>query len=167
MYPKVFEDFQKFLQEYTDLSAMDTPVFFHGLTPGEVTQVEIEGGKTLFIKLVNIGEPDEKNLCNVVFELNGIRRELSVLDRSKGGAVKAAAMADPADPFQVGASIQGMVSRLNVKPGDQVKTNQVIAVIEAMKMETVVVSRVDGVVDEILVDIGQPVKAGELIIQMK
>ena len=167
MYPKVFEDFQKFLQEYTDLSAMDTPVFFHGLNPGEVTQIEIEGGKTLFIKLVSISEPDEKNLCNVVFELNGIRRELSILDRAKGGDVKVAAVADPADPFQVGASIQGMVSRLNVKPGDEVKTNQVIAVIEAMKMETVVVSRVDGVIDEILVDIGQPVKAGELIIRMK
>ena len=56
---------------------------------------------------------------------------------------------------------------MNVKPGDEVKTNDVIAVIEAMKMETIVVSRIDGVIDEILVKDGQPVKAGELIIRMR
>jgi len=56
---------------------------------------------------------------------------------------------------------------VNVKPGDEVKTNDVIAVIEAMKMETIVVSRIDGVIDEILVKDGQPVKAGELIIRMR
>jgi len=167
MYPKVFEDFQKFIQEYSDLTAMDTPVFFHGLMPGEVTQVEIADGKTLFIKLVSISEPDADSLCNVVFELNGIRRELSVLDRSKGGTQKVIAMADTADPLQIGASIQGMVSRVNVKPGEMVKENQVIAVIEAMKMETIVVSRVVGVIDEIFVQVGQPVKAGELIVRMK
>jgi len=167
MYPKVFEDFQAYLQEYSDLSGMDTPVFFHGLNPGEVTQVEIADGKTLFIKLVSIGEPDEQNECNVVFELNGIRREISVVDRSKGGVQVTALMADPADPLEIGASIQGMVSRVNVKPGDHVKMNDVIAVIEAIKMETTVVAQVDGVIAEVLAGTNQPVKAGELIIRMK
>jgi len=43
----------------------------------------------------------------------------------------------------------------------------VLAVIEAMKMETTVVSRVDGVVEEVLVKEQQPVKAGELVIRMR
>ncbi|MCL2563082.1 MAG: pyruvate carboxylase [Oscillospiraceae bacterium] len=167
MYPKVFEDYKKFAAEFSDLTAMDTPVFFHGLAPGEVTQVEIADGKTLFIKLVSVSEPDEDNLCNVVFELNGIRRELSILDRSKGGVQKAVPMADPADPLQIGASIKGMVSRVHVKPGDAVTINQVIAVIEAMKMETTVMSRVDGVIGDVLVQVGQPVKAGELVVRME
>ena len=42
-----------------------------------------------------------------------------------------------------------------------------LAVIEAMKMETVVVAKADGVIAEVLVKERQPVKAGELIIKMK
>ena len=76
-------------------------------------------------------------------------------------------MADPEDKSQVGASIPGLVSKLNVKPGDRVEVNQVIAVIEAMKMETSVVARMGGVVDEILVREGATVKAGELMIRLK
>jgi len=163
----VFEEFHTALNEYSDLTPMDTPVFFHGLVPGEVTQVEIAGGKVLFIKLISISETDEDGTVSVVFELNGVRREISVADNSKGGERKIIAMADPANPLEIGASIQGMVSRVNVKPGDTVKVNDVIAVIEAMKMETTVVSRVDGVIDEILAKVGQPVKARELIIRMK
>ena len=167
MYPKVFEEFHQYQQEYSDLTAMDTQVFFHGILPGEVTQVDIADGKTLFIKLITIGEPDADGSCSVVFELNGIRREISVIDSSKGIVRKAITMAALNNPLEVGASIQGRVGRVLVKPGDEVKVNDVIAVIEAMKMETTVVSRMDGVIDEILIKEGQPVKAGELLIRMK
>ena len=40
------------------------------------------------------------------------------------------------------------MSKVNVKPGDQVKVNDVLAVIEAMKMETSVVARMDGTIDD-------------------
>ena len=76
-------------------------------------------------------------------------------------------MADPNDKSQAGASIPGMVSKVNVKPGDQVKVNDVLAVIEAMKMETSVVARMDGTIDEVFVKGGQTVKAGELLLTIK
>lgn len=60
-----------------------------------------------------------------------------------------------------------MVSKVNVKPGDQVKVNDVLAVIEAMKMETSVVARMDGTIDEVFVKGGQTVKAGELLLTIK
>ena len=60
-----------------------------------------------------------------------------------------------------------MVSKVNVKPGDQVKVNDVLAVIEAMKMETSVVARMDGTIDEVFVKGGQSVKAGELLLTIK
>jgi pyruvate carboxylase len=60
-----------------------------------------------------------------------------------------------------------MVSKVNVKKGDKVTTNEVVAVIEAMKMETSVVARMDGVVDSVLVSAGDNVKAGELIMTIK
>ena len=76
-------------------------------------------------------------------------------------------MADPADKSQVGSSIPGMISKLAVKVGDTVTKNQVLAVIEAMKMETSVVARMDGVIEQVLVTEGSPVKAGELLITIK
>lgn len=59
------------------------------------------------------------------------------------------------------------MSKVNVKPGDQVKVNDVLAVIEAMKMETSVVARMDGTIDEVFVKGGQSVKAGELLLTIK
>jgi pyruvate carboxylase len=80
---------------------------------------------------------------------------------------KPVTLADPEDKSQIGAGIPGMVSKVNVKKGDKVTTNQVVAVIEAMKMETSVVARMDGTVDSILAAAGDKVKAGELIMTIK
>ena len=56
---------------------------------------------------------------------------------------------------------------MNVKPGNTVEENQVLAVVEAMKMETGVVARMAGVIDEVLVKPGQTVKAGERLMKIK
>ena len=53
-----------------------------------------------------------------------------------------------------------MVCKVSVKPGDTVKVNDVLATVEAMKMETSVVARMDGTVDEVFVSEGQSVKIG-------
>ena len=50
--------------------------------------------------------------------------------------------------------MQGMVIKLNVEVGDQVKAGDTICVIEAMKMENDIQSEVDGVVEEIFVEPG-------------
>jgi len=71
------------------------------------------------------------------------------------------------DKTQVGSSIPGAVSKLLVKAGDPVKENQALAVIEAMKMETSIVSRMDGVVDEVFTKEGYTVAAGEMIMTLK
>ena len=80
---------------------------------------------------------------------------------------KAVVLADPEDKSQIGASIPGLVSKINVKVGDTVEENQVIAVIEAMKMETSVTARMAGKVKSILVSEGSTVKAGELLITVE
>ena len=96
-----------------------------------------------------------------------MRREVAVPDPTATDTAKTVAMADPNDKSHAGASIPGMVSKVNVKPGDQVKVNDVLAVIEAMKMETSVVARMDGTIDEVFVKGGQSVKAGELLLTIK
>lgn len=169
LYPKVVKDYYAHKKENSDLSILDTTVFFGGLRPGETTEVEIEEGKTLFIRLVLIGEPDDENCRRVVFELNGSRREISVLDKSisqRQPKTAPSLLADPSDPKDIAASLPGMVSKITVSQGTAVKENDVVAVIEAMKMETTIVSKCAGVVAKIHVAEGQPVKAGELLMRI-
>ncbi len=72
----------------------------------------------------------------VSFELNGIRRDVQVPDEAAQAHRQRCLWPIPTDKSQVGSSIPGAVSKVSVKEGDHVEENQVIAVIEARKMET-------------------------------
>lgn len=167
LYPKVVEDFYRHRQEYGYIMRLDTNAFFNGLSLGETTKVSIEDGKMLVIKYKGLGDLNEDGTRTVHFELNGMSRDVAVVDKDSGIDVREINIADPDDKSQIGASIPGMVSKIYVRPGDAVKENQVIAVIEAMKMETNVIARMDGVIDEVFVKSGSTVKAGELLLTIK
>ena len=167
LYPKVLEDYCEHRREYGYIMRMGSHVFFRGMYVGETTQISIEDGKTLVIKYLGLGDVDEAGMRTVQFELNGMRREVTVPDPKAAASVQKTVLADPDDKSQIGASIPGMVSRIAVKPGDRVEENQVLAVIEAMKMETSVVARMSGVIGEVFVQPGQTVKAGELLAVIK
>ena len=57
----------------------------------------------------------------------------------------------------------GLVATLAVRPGQAVKTGDLLMTLEAMKMETAVTSPRDGAVSELLVSAGQSVDAKELM----
>ena len=166
-YPKVLEDYFKNRAEYGYLTRLGSHVYFHGLAVGETNRVNIEDGKTLVIKYLGLGDANEDGTRVVQFELNGMRREINVLDKHAKASVHAVEKADPDDPMQVGASIPGAVSKVLVKKGDEVKENDVLLIIEAMKMETSVVARADGVVGEVKVEAGDSVVAGQLLMTLK
>ncbi|GAA6513621.1 pyruvate carboxylase [Phocea massiliensis] len=167
LYPKVMEDFLRYRETYGDISRMTTPAFFGGLTRGETTELAIEDGKTLIIKYIGPGELNADGTRFLQFELNGARRDIAVEDKTAPAAQEHVRLADLSDQSQVGSSIPGAVSKVLVKPGDKVEENQVLAIIEAMKMETSVCARMGGTVKEILVKEGQSVKAGELLITIQ
>lgn len=170
LYPKVYKDYLKSVSVYGDLSNLESHVFFYGLNEGETSEVEIEEGKILIIKLISVGKIDEEGNRTVTFEINGNRRELLVEDkgidekRRTGGS--AVIMADPDDELEIGASMPGNVMKILVKEGEKVEKNQIVAVLEAMKMETNVQSPLDGMVEGIPVKEGQQVKAGQLIVKL-
>jgi pyruvate carboxylase len=163
LYPKVTEDYFKHEQEYGTVTNLASGVFFHGMNPGETTKVDIEDGKTLIIKYLSAGDVDEDGTRSFQFELNGMRREVSVADPTVAATTKQAVMAEPGNLNHIGASIPGMISKVNVKPGDRVKVNDTLIVVEAMKMEINIVAGVAGTVDQVFVQTGQVVKAGELM----
>ena len=83
-----------------------------------------------------MGEPDEKGVRSLTFELNGKARSTLVEDKSVKGDAKAREKADPSNPLHIGAPIPAMISSIATSVGKAVKKGDKIAVLEAMKMQT-------------------------------
>jgi pyruvate carboxylase len=166
MYPQVFADFQDFKKKYGDVSVLPTLSYFHGLEPGEEISITIEEGKTLFIKLLHVGDPDEKGIRSITFELNGKARTTLVQDKSVKGDAKAREKADPANEKHVGAPIPAIISSIATSVGKSISKGDKIAVLEAMKMQTTIYAPCDGTVDEILVQVGDSVESKDLIARL-
>lgn len=67
----------------------------------------------------------------------------------------------------VAAHITGTVWEIRVKVGDAVEEEQVLVVLESMKMEMPVESPAAGVVASIVVEKGQAVEEGEVLLTLK
>lgn len=67
----------------------------------------------------------------------------------------------------VKAPIVGTIVQLKVAPGDSVEINQVLLVMEAMKMETNVASPIAGKVKAVRVSPGDPVKSGQVLVEFE
>jgi pyruvate carboxylase len=167
MYPEVFAEFAKKVRDFGDLSVLPTPAFFYGLKVGQEISVEIEEGKTLFVRLVNISPVDQEGKRAVVFELNGMPRQLSITDRSVQPKVKPRTKADPAVATQIGAPIPGLVTALPVSVGTKVAKGDKLLTLEAMKMQTTIYAPCDGVVSEILVQVGETVESKDLLMKLR
>lgn len=69
----------------------------------------------------------------------------------------------PAAGAKVSAPMPGLLLRFNAKKGDAVKKDQVLCVMEAMKMENEIFSPCDGTVAEVSVNQGDQLQAGDTI----
>jgi pyruvate carboxylase len=167
MYPDVFAGYAKFARENGDLSPLPTPAFFYGMRIGEEISVEIEPGKTLFIRLVNIGAVDAEGKRAVNFELNGMARQLAIVDRSAKPTVKPRVKADSAQPSEIGAPIPGLVTALAVSVGAKIQKSGKLLTLEAMKMQTTIYAPFDGTVEEIFVQKGDAVESKDLVMKLR
>ena len=167
LYPKVFDDYIKHVNDFNDVSELESDVFFYGLNIGQECEVEIEEGKNLTIKLVDIGEPKDDGMRTLTFELNGMLRDVDIKDVNYSGKVVNVEKADMNDPHQIGASIPGKVVKILVKAGDEVEENQPLIVIEAMKMETNIVAKSAGKVTKVHVNVDDMVIDKQLLIQLE
>ena len=105
--------------------------------------------------------------------VNGVQYPYSIAD----GIAAQSAPAQQAAPVQaapvqqavvtgaenITAPMPGLVLRIEVKEGDAVKKDQVIAVMEAMKMENEIYAPCDGVISSIAVSQGQQLQSGDLL----
>jgi pyruvate carboxylase len=167
MYPQVFSEFQDFKKKFGDVSVLPTLAYFHGLEPGEEISITIEEGKTLFIKLLHVGEPDENGIRSLTFEINGKARTTLVHDKSIKGEAKTREKADPSNGLHVGAPIPAIISSIATSVGKTVSKGDKIAVLEAMKMQTTIYASTDGTIDELLVKVGDSVESKDLIARLR
>ncbi len=167
LYPKVYDDYCTHLQHYNDVSRLDSHVYFYGLKKGEETVLRIGEGKAITIRYVDITEANEDGYRTLTFEINGIMREINVLDESREVKSDRILKADKNNPAHLGSSIPGTVSKIFVKEGDRVEKNKVLLTVEAMKMETSVLSKISGIVDKIYVHEGSAVNQEQLLISFK
>lgn len=135
MYPKVFEDYRKFVAKYGDLSVLPTRYFLARPEIGEEFHVELERGKVLILKLLAIGPlSDSTGQREVFYEMNGEVRQVTIDDKKAAVENVRRPKADSNDSSQVGAPMSGVVVEVRVHDGGEVKKGDPIAVLSAMKM---------------------------------
>ena len=167
LYPQVFLDYQKMQQEFGSVTLLDTPTFLYGMTLGEKIEVQIEKGKTLSIRLDEIGEPDLSGDRVLFFNLNGQRREVVINDKSVKTQVVAKRKAETGNVNQIGATMPGSVLDVLIQPGDHVKKGQTLMVTEAMKMETSIEAPFSGVIADVFVHKGEAIQTKDLLIEIR
>lgn len=165
LYPKVFLDYSSYVARYGDISVLDTSTFFHGMRLGETIEVEIERGKTLYLKLIQIGQPDDHGVRVIYYEMNGVPREVEVKDISIKESSSSRPKADRSNPKQIGASMPGSVLKVLVEPGTRIRKGEQLLVTEAMKMETTIQAPEDGEVKSVHVKEGEAIASQDLLIE--
>ena len=63
--------------------------------------------------------------------------------------------------------LMGLVIKVNVKPGQQVEANELIIVLEAMKMETSITAHHSGKVKSVSVAPGDSVKVNQVLVEFE
>jgi pyruvate carboxylase len=163
LYPKVYEDYCEHFQMYNDVTRLESHVYFYGLRKGEETYLNIGEGKQLLIKYIEEGEPDENGVRTLTFQVNGMLRTVKIQDKNLEIKADRKLKADKTNPQHLGSSIPGTVGKVLVKEGDAVTENMPLLTVEAMKMETTVVSKITGTVDKIYVQQGDSVSQDDLL----
>lgn len=167
MYPQVFLEYRNNLETFGEVTLLDTMTFFHGMRTGESIEVQIEKGKTLIIKLNQIGEPNSEGMRILYFDLNGQGREVVVKDYSITSTKAVRKKAEPTNKEHVGATMPGSVLDVLVQKGERVTLGQPIIITEAMKMETTIKANVEGIIDQIYVTNDDVIETGDLLIEIK
>ena len=118
-------------------------------------------GKSYQVEAIEGPDP----LGNMTVRVAGIEREVKILNEralllDKMGMFSGDTKAE----LQLCAPMPGKVLSVKVSPGQFVKPGDALLVLEAMKMENVIKSAVEGVVEDVPAKPGMAVEKGELLV---
>lgn len=167
LYPRVFEDAHQKHNLYGNVAILPTENFFYGMKVGQEILIDLEPGKTIIVKLLSIGNANDEGIRIVFFKVNGENRLVEVLDKSLNIKKVENLKADVSDASQMGAPLQGMLYKVLVKKGQEIKKNDPLFIIEAMKMETTVTATKAGKVKSITLKPGTMVFKNDLVVTVE
>jgi biotin carboxyl carrier protein len=127
------------------------------------------------LQLLTVGDRQEKlharrGAERGSFELSvgGFRFPLEALDeRTRVIRELSGASGKAKGPAHLSAPMPGLIVRVSVKEGDQVRAGQGLVVMEAMKMENELRAASDGVVKRVVASPGTAVEKGALLLEME
>jgi pyruvate carboxylase len=102
----------------------------------------------------------------VFFEVNNLQNAFDVQDRSNTDAMNAPKRekADLTKPGSVGCPMKGLIVDITCALGDMVTEGEPLAVLSAMKMETIISAPCTGRIAKYLCAIGDALDQGDLIV---
>lgn len=162
LFPEPAATFHACQARYGDVSVLDTADFLYGLAPGTEHIVSIEEGKQLIIELESIGEPDERGYRTVMCALNGQLRPLFIRDHSITSIAASSEKADPRHDGHIASPFDGTIT-VHVSDGQHIDEGDLVATIEAMKMESAIKAPFAGSIHRLVVDGTRQVEASDLI----
>lgn len=168
--------FFKFEEKFGKVYVLPPAVFFRlgGFKMGETIKFRDHYGKEHVVEIGPL-QKDEVGTAHVYLNVDHHERryefEPEVEEGANGGGVKAVKLSkreieelakagDFRSPF--GAN----VCEVGVKEGDEVKVGDRLLILEAMKMQTPIESRVAGKVEKVAVKVGDPVKPGDELVSI-
>jgi len=139
------------------------------IDPEQVLAINVDE-KTYKVKLPKIGQD---KIIPIIVEEATFKVEVKTPNRKQALISFEPAPTSPAEravsPKQVTAEgtvtapMTGKIVSVKVKKGDAVKANQVLCIIEAMKMENEITAPKAGTIQEVNIQDGQPVNEGETL----
>ncbi len=167
LYPRVFEDAHEKYKIYGNTAILTTVNFFYGMKLQEEATIELEPGKSVLVKLLSVGIPNEDGIRIVFFSVNGENRFVEIKDKSIEVKKEINIKADAHDENQYGAPLQGSLYKVLVKKGQIINKNDHLFIIEAMKMETSIMANNPGKVKSISLKPGSMVMKDDLIVTLE
>ena len=165
LYPKVFTDFYEHFQKYGVVRVLPSTAYFYGLKSYEEIIVKLEQGKNLLIQYLDDTKTNQHGNRMVFFNLNGQTRAVVVKDNNS--EIKIIANRKATADNEIGSPLQGSLSKILVKAGDEVKENAPLFIIEAMKMESTITAPTAGTVKQVHLKAKTLVDQDDLVVEME
>ncbi len=128
------------------------------------------------VDIESITDGKAEVLCNdkryeVVYEEAAVQTKTPVIARKAAVPLadtpKTNRQSNGVTSNSINAPIPGLITEIAVSVGDSVKSGQIVAKMEAMKMENNILASVDGKIKSVSVKVGDSVLEGDVLMDME
>jgi pyruvate carboxylase len=172
-HPNDAVEFFKFEEKFGKVYVLPPSIFLRrgGFKLGETLQFKDHNGKEHVIE-IGPKQKTEEGEWKVYLNIDHHEREYSFTEVVEGTVAQETQLGkteieDLAKVGDIRTPFKANVSEISVEAGQAVKVGDRLAIVEAMKMQTPIVSAVDGKVEMVFAELGQALKVGDKILKVK